>query len=82
MWYLMFDFVLCFRADMAPMAAIFSIGNNEKPVPELPEKASVEARRFVAACLTRDPFVRPSARTLLQHPFMLTRRKKQGTFVS
>jgi mitogen-activated protein kinase kinase kinase 19 len=37
---------------MNPMAAIFAIGC-DKPVPQLPEKFSTEAKDFVNNCLTR-----------------------------
>ena len=43
---------LCCRADMNPMAAIFAIGS-DKPIPQLPDKFSAEAKEFVNSCLIR-----------------------------
>lgn len=39
-------------ADMNPMAAIFAIGS-DKPVPQLPDKFTEEAKEFVNFCLTK-----------------------------
>ncbi|KAL5007408.1 hypothetical protein ScPMuIL_016214 [Solemya velum] len=60
-------------ADMNPMAAIFAIGSN-RPIPQLPDKYSQDARDFVSACLIRDQNLRPSATELLQHWF-ITKKK-------
>ena len=39
---------------MNPMAAIFAIGSgSDKPVPQLPDKFSAEAKEFVNCCLIR-----------------------------
>ena len=37
---------------MNPMAAIFAIGS-DKPVPQLPDKFSAEAKEFVNCCLIK-----------------------------
>ena len=63
---------------MPQMTAIFNIGNDAKPVPELPDKFSPEARDFARQCMTRDPNRRPSATQLLQHVFMRKRKKSRS----
>jgi serine/threonine protein kinase len=40
------------------------------PVPGAAE-ASAEFRNFVAQCMAKDPFRRPTAEGLLSHPFIL-----------
>ncbi len=44
----------------------------EEPVP-LPAEGTVSAdfRSFVAACMQKDPYKRPTAEGLLSHPFIL-----------
>lgn len=69
------------RADMPQMTAIFNIGNDLVPVPELPEKFSIEARNFARDCMTRDPNKRPSATDLLRHLFILSRKKSRSNSV-
>ncbi len=61
---------------MAPYAAIFAIGNDKRPVPDLPEKFSQDAIEFVRACLTRDQNLRPTAAELVAHPFIANRKRK------
>ena len=56
--------------ELRPIAAIYAIGNDEKPVPELPAEYSQKARDFVRLCLVRDPDQRPSATQLLEHEFL------------
>ena len=56
--------------EFQPFAAMFAIGNDEKPVPELPAEYSQKARDFVRLCLVRDPDQRPSATQLLEHEFL------------
>ncbi|XP_074660471.1 uncharacterized protein LOC141912936 [Tubulanus polymorphus] len=56
-------------AEMTPMAAIFAIGS-DKPIPQLPDKFSAEARSFVENCLTRDQDKRATATQLLRHAFI------------
>ena len=38
---------------MEPMAAMFAIGSDNKPIPKLPDSFSVESREFVDLCLQR-----------------------------
>lgn len=64
-------------ADMPPMAAIFAIGS-DRPVPQLPEKFSQNARDFVELCLTRDPSNRPSATQLQTNLFLVKKRKRNS----
>jgi mitogen-activated protein kinase kinase kinase 19 len=66
-------------ADMPPTAAIFCIGSDTKPIPQLPDKFSSLARSFVGACLTRDPSLRPSATQMLLHAFIVMRRRTAKT---
>ncbi|KAJ8769210.1 hypothetical protein K2173_000985 [Erythroxylum novogranatense] len=51
------------------VAAIFKIGNS-KDMPDIPEHLSNNAKNFIRQCLQRDPSARPSAVTLLEHPFI------------
>ncbi|KAF6170504.1 hypothetical protein GIB67_031912 [Kingdonia uniflora] len=51
------------------IAAIFKIGNS-KDIPEIPETLSNDAKSFLMLCLQRDPFARPTAAQLLDHPFI------------
>ncbi|KAG9146267.1 hypothetical protein Leryth_007967 [Lithospermum erythrorhizon] len=51
------------------VAAIFKIGNSEE-LPEVPKHLSDDAKDFIRQCLQRNPFQRPAATTLLQHPFV------------
>ncbi len=61
--------------ELPPIPAMYAIGNEEKPVPELPAEYSQRARDFVRLCLVRDPEQRPSASQLLGHEFL---NKKVG----
>ena len=56
--------------EFQPIAAMYAIGNEEEPVPELPAEYSKEACDFVRLCLVRDPDQRPSASQLLEHAFL------------
>ena len=47
-------FVSCIcRGDREPIAALYAIGSDEFPVPQLPDTFPPEARDFVSLCLTR-----------------------------
>jgi len=61
--------------EFKPLGAIYAIGNEKTPVPELPAEYSQEARDFVRLCLVREPRQRPSASQLLGHEFL---NKKVG----
>jgi serine/threonine-protein kinase 24/25/MST4 len=60
-------------ASLHPMKVLFLIPKN--PPPELSERFSKPFREFVAACLQRDPRMRPSAKDLLKHKFIRSARK-------
>lgn len=51
------------------VAAIFKIANS-KDIPEIPDCFSKEGKDFLSLCLKRDPVQRPSAASLLGHPFV------------
>jgi len=57
-------------SDKAPYAAIYSIGNGDSPIPELPKDLGEGLKDFFKWCLTRDPDERPSATDLLNHTFL------------
>ncbi|XP_041118112.1 mitogen-activated protein kinase kinase kinase 19-like isoform X2 [Polyodon spathula] len=57
-------------AHMERMAALFYIGARKGLMPSLPDHFSESARNFVQACLTSDQRERPSAKQLLEHPFI------------
>ncbi|XP_064420145.1 mitogen-activated protein kinase kinase kinase 19 [Latimeria chalumnae] len=57
-------------AHMDRMAAMFYIGARKGLMPPLPAHFSNSARDFTFVCLTSDQHERPSARQLLQHPFI------------
>ena len=57
---------------------MYAIGNDEKPVPELPAEYSQKARDFVRLCLVRDPEQRSSACQLLEHAFLKCTEKIVG----
>ncbi|XP_052185067.1 mitogen-activated protein kinase kinase kinase YODA-like isoform X2 [Diospyros lotus] len=51
------------------VAAMFKIGNS-KDLPAIPDNLSDEGKDFVRQCLQRNPFHRPTAVQLLDHPFV------------
>ncbi|XP_047168788.1 mitogen-activated protein kinase kinase kinase YODA-like [Vigna umbellata] len=51
------------------VAAMFKIGNS-KELPTIPDHLSNEGKDFVRKCLQRNPYDRPSASELLDHPFV------------
>ncbi|GCC31101.1 hypothetical protein chiPu_0009557 [Chiloscyllium punctatum] len=63
-------------AHMDKMAAMFYIGAHRGLMPNLPEEFSENARDFVQICLTSDQHERPSAKHLLQHPFITKKQIK------
>ncbi|XP_054797495.1 mitogen-activated protein kinase kinase kinase 3-like [Prosopis cineraria] len=44
--------------------------DNSKDLPAIPSHLSGEAKALIRCCLQRDPMVRPTARRLLDHPFI------------
>lgn len=58
------------HADLHPMRALFIIPKN--PPPALEGNFSDQFKEFVATCLQKVQTARPSARELLQHPFIAT----------
>ena len=61
-----------------PFRAMFAIKNNPPQGLTDPEKWSPEFNAFVSRCLTVDPKKRPSAKELLQDPFI---KKNKGSAV-
>ncbi|XP_025603653.1 mitogen-activated protein kinase kinase kinase NPK1 isoform X1 [Arachis hypogaea] len=51
------------------VAALFHIGTT-KSHPPIPDHLSVAAKDFLLKCLQKEPYLRPSASELLQHPFV------------
>jgi serine/threonine protein kinase len=59
--------------DLGPMTALFKIVEDQ--LPPFPEGVSEELNDFLAKCFDRDAGKRPSAKELLDHPFMKTHIK-------
>ncbi len=57
-------------ANIHPMRAIFLIPTKDPPTVRDPTKWSPQFIDFLAAALQKDPASRPSAKTLLEHPFV------------
>ena len=55
--------------DLPPLTALFKVGTTDV-LPEIPSHLSDEAKDFLHCCFKRDPNSRPSARDLLNHPFI------------
>jgi serine/threonine protein kinase len=58
-------------AGMHPMRAIFLIPKAESPQLQDSSNWSSEFSDFISMCLRKDPEQRPSAKELLQHPFIV-----------
>ncbi|PYH43390.1 putative Ste20-like serine/threonine protein kinase [Aspergillus saccharolyticus JOP 1030-1] len=65
-------------SDIHPMKVLFLIPKN--PPPTLHGDYSKAFKNFVELCLRRDPRERPSARELLEHPFI--KRAKKTTYLT
>jgi serine/threonine protein kinase len=74
---LSFLFISCFKmCDAEPpfwqveRRDVYAMILNEPMGPKQPEEWSRELLSFVAACLTKDPLLRPDISSLLAHPFL------------
>lgn len=65
-------------ADIHPMKVLFLIPKNPPPI--LDGNFSKPFKQFVELCLRRDPKERPSAKELLEHPFV--KRAKRTTYLT
>ncbi|CEP02533.1 hypothetical protein PBRA_009117 [Plasmodiophora brassicae] len=57
--------------SLKPAQAMKLIAENDPPTLENPSRWSFEFRDFLNCCLQKDPFDRPSAESLLRHPFVI-----------
>eukprot|EP00756_Hemistasia_phaeocysticola_P013054 Hpha_TRINITY_DN15247_c6_g5::TRINITY_DN15247_c6_g5_i7::g.64913::m.64913 len=58
--------------DVGNLTAFMArLGADESMKPPIPPAITGEVNRLVAACFQRDPKLRPTARKLLDHPFLL-----------
>lgn len=65
-------------ADIHPMKVLFLIPKN--PPPNLNGNFSRPFKQFVEMCLKRDPRERPSAKEMLEHPFI--KKAKRTTYLT
>eukprot|EP00794_Sanderia_malayensis_P006036 gene6036-6737_t len=56
-------------SDLEPMTAVYNIGTGKRP-PEFPAKLSGSLKDFLLQSFKRDPKSRPSAKDMLNHPFI------------
>mmetsp|Transcript_49867 Transcript_49867/g.125342 ORF Transcript_49867/g.125342 Transcript_49867/m.125342 type:complete len:562 (+) Transcript_49867:180-1865(+) len=64
-------------SDINPIRAMVMVPHLPSPTVNDPKKWSKEFLDFISKCLIKDPAVRPTARQLLDHPFI--RKAKEGT---
>ncbi|VDI28329.1 myosin III [Mytilus galloprovincialis] len=67
-------------SDLHPMRALFKIPRNTSPGLQLPEKWSQNFKDFIHQCLVKDFEERPSAKELLQHPFITSLPRDPSVF--
>ncbi|KAL3677516.1 hypothetical protein R1sor_027464 [Riccia sorocarpa] len=67
------------RSNVHPMRVLFMISREPAPMLEDKEKWSLVFHDFVAKCLTKEPRLRPTATSMLQHKFI---DKCKGTAMS
>lgn len=60
---------------------MFKIGNS-KELPVIPEHLSDDGKDFVRLCLQRNPYHRPTAARLLDHPFVKYAAPVERPFLS
>ena len=58
------------HAHLHPMRVLFLIPKEPAPCLKEEDGFSTPFREFVAACLCKEPGGRPSAKDLLEHPFI------------
>lgn len=64
--------------NLHPLRAIFVIPSRPPPTLTEPKKWSQEMNDFLAACLTKDPNMRPTAKQLLTHPWLKKHEQVHG----
>eukprot|EP00163_Fabomonas_tropica_P004081 TRINITY_DN1361_c1_g1_i1.p1 TRINITY_DN1361_c1_g1~~TRINITY_DN1361_c1_g1_i1.p1 ORF type:complete len:844 (-),score=166.08 TRINITY_DN1361_c1_g1_i1:35-2566(-) len=61
------------------VSALYHIASTDE-TPELPPSLSPEGTHFLTQCFNRNPAKRPTAATLLRHPFVANATRKAGAF--
>ena len=56
--------------EMTPMRVLLKIQKSDPPRLEVPSKWSKDFNHFLSQCLIKDPLQRPTADSLLNHPFV------------
>jgi len=64
--------------EIASLRVIFLIPARDPPKLQKPDKWSTEFNEFLSVCLQKNPHDRPSAKELMNHPFILRGIKKQS----
>lgn len=68
--------LIVLHSSMNQPQAMFKVLNRSPPIPE---KLSSEGKDFLQRCFQRNPAQRPSAKELLQHPFLRNSRDQNGS---